>query len=213
MGSGSGPTPNRGRGRRIGVLALQGAFREHINMLSALGASAREVRTVWDLEDLDGLVIPGGESTSMGLLMERGGLVEPLRAFAREHPVLGTCAGLIMLANATTEGDQTLLGVMDITVRRNAFGRQVRSFEAPVELTLTPGKSESFHGIFIRAPWVEKVGPGVETIAHCAGRIVGVRQGEVMGVAFHPELGHDSRVHTFFLELVGSFRKRRDLAL
>lgn len=191
-----------GRKPKIGVLALQGAFREHIAMLTKLGAVAHEVRTAAQLEDLDGLVIPGGESTTMGLLMEANGLVEPLRAFARERPIFGTCAGLIVLAAATAEGHQPLLGVLDVTVRRNAFGRQIRSFEAPVELYLVPGKQEIFHGIFIRAPWVESTGPGVEVVARCSERIVGVRQNHIVGVAFHPELGEDPRLHAYFLELV-----------
>ncbi|MBN1632103.1 MAG: pyridoxal 5'-phosphate synthase glutaminase subunit PdxT, partial [Thermoleophilia bacterium] len=153
----------------IGVLALQGAFREHVHMLSGLGATAREVRTARELDGLDGLVIPGGESTTMGLLMEKDGMRGPVREFVKRHPVFGTCAGLIMLANETTDGEQPLLQVMDVTVRRNAFGRQTRSFEAPVELNLVPGVPETIHGIFIRAPWVEAIGPGVEVIARYEG--------------------------------------------
>jgi 5'-phosphate synthase pdxT subunit len=187
---------------KIGVLALQGAFREHIRMLDDLGACPSEVRLPSDLDGLDGLVIPGGESMTMGLLMEKGGLTDPLRRFVNDHPVLGTCAGLIMLAAGTTDGDQPLLGVMDVTVLRNAFGRQTRSFEAPVELCLTPDRVETFHGIFIRAPWVERLGPGVEVIARCDGHIVGVRQDHLVGVAFHPELGDDARIHSYFLDLV-----------
>jgi len=200
--NGSVARPPAGSRLRIGVLALQGAFREHISFLARLGAEAREVRTARELEGLHGLVIPGGESTTMGLLMEAGRLVEPLRAFARNHPVFGTCAGLIMLAKATTERDQTMLGVLDVTVRRNAFGRQPRSFEAPVELYLGSGKPEMFHGIFIRAPWVEDIGYGVEVIARYSGRVVGVRQGNTLAVSFHPELGSDPKLHAYFLELV-----------
>jgi pyridoxal 5'-phosphate synthase pdxT subunit len=191
---------------RIGVLALQGAFREHIRMLTGLGASTREVRLPGELDGLDGLVVPGGESTTMGLLMEKGGLRTPLRQFVEKHPVFGTCAGLIMLAAQTTDGPQPLLGVMDVTVRRNAFGRQTRSFEAPVDLHLAPEASEPFHGIFIRAPWVEETGPGVEVIARYDGRIVGVRQEHMIGVAFHPELGSDTRLHAYFLDLVRASR-------
>jgi len=190
----------------IGVLALQGAFREHIRMTSGLGAATREVRTVRGLDGLDGLIIPGGESTTMGLLMEKDGMIGPLREFVTQHPVFGTCAGLIMLATETTDGEQPLLQVMDVTVRRNAFGRQTRSFEAPVELSLVPGVSETIHGIFIRAPWVEEAGPGVEVIARCDGRVVGVRQGHVMGVGFLPELGDDTRLHDYFLEMVRASR-------
>ncbi len=186
----------------IGVLALQGAFREHVRMLGGLGATAREVRAARELDGLDGLVIPGGESTTMGLLMQKEAMSRPLREFAKRHPVFGTCAGLIMLAGETTDGEQPLLRVMDVTVRRNAFGRQTRSFEAPVELSLTPGVSETIHGIFIRAPWVEAVGPGVEVIARYDGHIVGVRQGHMLAVAFHPELGDDTRLHDYFLEVV-----------
>lgn len=190
----------------IGVLALQGAFREHVRMLSGLGADTREVRTARGLDGLDGLIIPGGESTTMGLLMERDGMREPLREFVRHHPVLGTCAGLIMLAERTTDGEQPLLQVMDVTVRRNAFGRQTRSFEAPVEVSLAPGVTQTMHGIFIRAPWVEEIGPGVEVIARCEGRIVGVRQGHMVGVAFHPELGSDPALHECLLDLVRASR-------
>lgn len=195
---------------RIGVLALQGAFREHVRMLERLGAAASEVRLPGDLADLDGLIIPGGESTTMGLLMEKGGLTAPLRSFVKNHPVFGTCAGLIMMASDTTDGDQPLLRVMDVTVRRNAFGRQTHSFEAPVELHLGAGTAtattdagavDTFHGIFIRAPWVERAGAGVEVIARCDGHIVGVRQNHHIGVAFHPELGDDTRLHAYFLDL------------
>jgi 5'-phosphate synthase pdxT subunit len=209
----------------VGVLALQGAFREHVRMLRGLGAKVTEVRLPRDLEGLDGLMIPGGESTTIGLLLEDYKLMEPLRDFVKIHPVFGTCAGLIMLAKHTTDGEQPLLRVMDITVRRNAFGRQSRSFEGPVELSLgseagPPGATaaggapapsaggaacqpcDDFHGIFIRAPWVEEVGPGVEVIARCGDHIVGVRQGQMMAVAFHPELSDDTRLHEYFLEMV-----------
>lgn len=197
------PTGHPGTRRsKIGVLALQGAFREHIRMLTSLGADAGEVRTPGELDGLDGLVIPGGESTTIGLLMEKGGLLTPLREFVEARPVFGTCAGLIMLARSTVDGEQPLLQVMDVTVRRNAFGRQTRSFEAPVDLALIPGVQETFPGIFIRAPWVEWTGPGVEVIARCDGRIVGVRQDRMIGVAFHPELGDDTRLHAYFLGLV-----------
>jgi 5'-phosphate synthase pdxT subunit len=171
-------------------------------MLGGLGVSATEVRLPGDLAGLDGLVIPGGESTTMGLRMEKGGLTDPLRKFVNDHPVFGTCAGLIMMATATTDGEQPLLGVMDVTVHRNAFGRQTHSFEAPVELRLTPDTGGIFHGIFIRAPWVEGMGPEVEVIASYGGHVVGVRQNHHIGVAFHPELGDDIRLHAYFLDLV-----------
>ena len=224
--AGSTPSTDAPEGQpHIGVLALQGAFREHVRMLRGLGAKVTEVRLPRDLEGLDGLMIPGGESTTIGLLLEDYRLMEPLRDFVKTHPVFGTCAGLIMLAKHTTDGEQPLLQVMDITVRRNAFGRQLRSFEGPVELSLgaaapsgvaplapeapAPGAGgaacepcDDFHGIFIRAPWVEEVGPGVEVIARCGDHIVGVRQGRMMGVAFHPELSDDTRLHEYFLEMV-----------
>ncbi len=171
-------------------------------MLADLGASVSEVRLPSDLDGLAGLVIPGGESTTMGLLMEKGGLTASLQRYMKDHPVFGTCAGLIMLAARTTNGAQPLLGGLDVTVRRNAFGRQPRSFEAPVDLSLSPEPSETFHGIFIRAPWVEEVGPDVEVIARYEGHIVGVRQNHILGVAFHPELGDDTRLHACFLDLV-----------
>jgi 5'-phosphate synthase pdxT subunit len=185
---------------RIGVLALQGAFREHARMLRHLGAQVVEVRLEAHLAGLDGLIIPGGESTTMGRLMEEFGLVAPLRAFAAKRPVFGTCAGLIMLAKRTTEGAQPLLGLMDVTVRRNAFGRQVHSFEAQAELCL-PGEDESdpFPGVFIRAPWVEEYGLGVQVVATWEGHVVGVQQGSMLGVAFHPELTGDTRLHDYFL--------------
>ncbi len=186
----------------VGVLALQGAFREHGRMLSGLGAEVREVRLAAQLQGLDALVIPGGESTTMGKLMKSNGLTEPLRRFAVDHPVLGSCAGLIMLSRRTAEGSQPLLGAMDITVRRNAFGRQLHSFEGPVQLRLPGRPAVTFPGVFIRSPWVEQTGPGVETIATYEDRIVGVRQGNLMGVAFHPELTDDNRIHRYFLELV-----------
>jgi 5'-phosphate synthase pdxT subunit len=189
----------------IGVLALQGAFREHVRMLRGLGAKVTEVRLPRDLEGLDGLMIPGGESTTIGLLLEEHKLMEPLRDFVKTHPVFGTCAGLIMLAKHTADGEQPLLRVMDITVRRNAFGRQPRSFEGLVQLTLDPAPGAAtadFHGIFIRAPWVEEVGPGVAVIARQGEQIVGVRQGQIMGVAFHPELSDDTRLHEYFLDMV-----------
>jgi 5'-phosphate synthase pdxT subunit len=169
-------------------------------VLARLGAQVVEVRLEAHLCGLDGLVIPGGESTTMGRLMEEFGLFSPLRAFSRERPILGTCAGLIVLARRTTEGGQPLLDLMDITVRRNAFGPQVRSFEAPVDLSLDGSRDAvPFPGVFIRAPWVEQWGSGVEVIARCEGHVVGVRQGALLGVAFHPELTDDPRLHAYFL--------------
>jgi pyridoxal 5'-phosphate synthase pdxT subunit len=187
---------------RIGVLALQGAFREHVQMLERLGVAAVEVRLPAQLEGLQGLVIPGGESTTVGKLMEIYGLTEPLREFVRNRPVLGTCAGLILLAKRTTGDEQPLLGVMDVVVRRNAFGRQVHSFEGDVRLDLPGAEEETFPGVFIRAPWVEHVGPGVRVVATWEEQVVGVYEGNLLGLAFHPELTGDDRVHRFFLSMV-----------
>ncbi len=173
----------------IGVLALQGDFEAHANMLRALGAEPRKVRAPKDLEGLDGLVIPGGESTTMTLGIEREGLAEPLRAFGK--PIFGTCAGMIML-------DREHLGVLDVRTERNAFGRQLHSFEADVPM----GDGDPVHAIFIRAPWVAEHGDDVEVLASVDGHPVAVRQGNVLAVAFHPELGEDTRLHERFLEAI-----------
>ena len=175
----------------VGVLALQGDFEAHAKLLRELGAEPREVRTPAGLDGLDGLVIPGGESTVMTLGIEREGLAEPLRRLAGAGiPVLGTCAGLIML-------DRDHLGLMDIVARRNAFGRQVRSFEA--ELDVTGLEGGPLRAVFIRAPWIEEHGDEVEVLASLDGHPVAVRQGHLMAVAFHPELSGDRRLHERFL--------------
>ena len=175
------------------MLALQGDFAAHRRMLGELGACVREVRTPAGLEGLDGLVMPGGESTTMTLGVEREGLAQPLRDFAASGaPVLGTCAGLIML-------DRAHLGVLDLTCRRNAFGPQVRSFEA--DLTID---GRSLRAVFIRAPWIEESGPDVEILAEVDGRGVAARQDNVLAVAFHPELSGDTVVHELFLRGVGT---------
>ncbi len=175
----------------IGVLALQGDFEAHAKLLRELGAEPREVRTPAGLDGLDGLVIPGGESTVMTLGIEREGLAEPLRRLAGAGtPVLGTCAGLIML-------DRDHLGLMDIVARRNAFGRQVRSFEA--ELDVAGLEGGPLRAVFIRAPWIEEHGDEVEVLASLDGHPVAVRQGHLMAVAFHPELSGDRRLHERFL--------------
>jgi pyridoxal 5'-phosphate synthase pdxT subunit len=175
---------------RIGVLAVQGNFREHISMLRRLGAEPVEVRKPEQLADLDGLVIPGGESTAIARLVRLYGLEEAIRAFDR--PVFGTCAGMILL-------DRRHLGLLDLEVSRNAYGRQVASFEADLELT---GEDEPLRGVFIRAPRVAQVGPGVEVLAELDGEPVLLRQGRVLVAAFHPELTDDPRVHERFLDLV-----------
>jgi 5'-phosphate synthase pdxT subunit len=189
---------------RIGVLALQGDFREHIRALEGLGAEAHPVRLPSDLQDIDGLVIPGGESTVMGKLMVEYGLAQPLRALiARGMPVWGTCAGLILLSRATDNAvaGQPLLAAMDIRTRRNAFGPQRASFEADIRVSALG--DEPFHAVFIRGPVIESVGEGVETLAQLDdGTIVAVRQGHLMGTAFHPEVTRDSRFHEYFLSLV-----------
>ncbi|GAB4418683.1 MAG: pyridoxal 5'-phosphate synthase subunit PdxT [Anaerolineae bacterium] len=186
---------------RVGVLALQGAFIEHEKMLQQVGAQAIEVRLPWHLDGLDALIIPGGESTTIGKLAVDFGLLEPLREFARHKPVWGTCAGMILLARDIGR-DQPLLGLMDITVSRNAFGRQVDSFETDLHVpALGP---EPFHAVFIRAPLVTRVGEGVEVLARLEdGGIVAARQGHWLATAFHPELTGDSRFHRYFLQEVG----------
>ena len=184
---------------RIGVLALQGNFREHVATLRGLGAQAEEIRKPEQLAGLDGLVIPGGESTAIGRLVELYGFDEALRAF--EAPVFGTCAGMILVARDAVDGKpgQPLLGLADITVRRNAFGRQVRSFEADLDVA---GEDTPIRGVFIRAPWIEEAGPGVELLASHAGHGVLARDGRILVAAFHPELTGDTRVHERFLDLV-----------
>ena len=172
----------------VGVLALQGDFEAHARLLRACGAEPREVRVPAELDGLDGLVIPGGESTVMTLGIEREGLAEPLRDLqAAGTPVLGTCAGLIM-------ADRDHLGLMDIRARRNAFGRQIRSFEADVEVAGQPMRA-----VFIRAPWIEEAGEGVEVLAEIDGHPVVARQDNVLVSAFHPELADDPRLHRLFL--------------
>ncbi|HST56757.1 MAG TPA: pyridoxal 5'-phosphate synthase glutaminase subunit PdxT [Solirubrobacteraceae bacterium] len=183
----------------VGVLALQGGFEAHARMLRALDAQVREVRVPDDLRDLDGLVIPGGESTTMTLGIEREGLAEPLRALAaRGTPVLGTCAGLIML-------DRDHLRLLDVRAERNAFGRQVKSFEADVELAGVGGEGP-LRAVFIRAPWVAEHGPDVEVLAQLDGHPIAVREGSLIAVAFHPELGGDDRVHRLLMDAMARGR-------
>jgi len=178
----------------VGVLALQGGFQAHERVLRRLGARVREVRVPADLEGLEGLVIPGGESTTMSLGVEREGLAAPLRELAaRGTPVLGSCAGLVML-------DREHLGAMDILARRNAFGRQIRSFEADLEVRGLAGGP--LRAIFIRAPWIAEHGPGVEVLAEVDGHPVAARQDNLLALAFHSELGEDDRLHELFLEQV-----------
>jgi 5'-phosphate synthase pdxT subunit len=172
---------------RVGVLALQGDFEAHAKVVASLGGDPVEVRVPAQLEGLDGLIIPGGESTTMTLGIEREGLAEPLREFVRSGmPTLGTCAGLIML-------DRDHLGLLDVSARRNAFGRQRQSFEADLDVKGFNGGP--LRAVFIRAPWVEETGEGVEVLAELEGHPVAVRQGNVLAVAFHPEIAGESRIH------------------
>ena len=203
-----------GAGLKIGVLALQGAFLEHANMLRKLGAEPVEVRLPQDLADLDGLIIPGGESTTIGKLANQFGLIEPLQAFiSAGHALWGTCAGLIFLAKnigATGSGGHVVpprLAVMDVTVDRNAFGRQVDSFEADLRLNFAPDEAP-FRAVFIRAPKIESVGPQVEVLAQLAdGALVAARQENLLVTAFHPELTNDLRFHRYFLEMVRQYQE------
>jgi 5'-phosphate synthase pdxT subunit len=191
----------------VGVLALQGDVREHLAMLAHAGAEALPVRRPEELDRVDGLVVPGGESTTMSKLARTFDLIDPLRQAAKDGlPMFGTCAGMIMLADRIQEGvaDQETIGGLDVVVRRNAFGRQVDSFEADLDVAHL---SEPFHALFIRAPWVEEVGPDVETVATvatgpAAGRIVAVRQGHLLATSFHPEVTGDARIHDLFVGIV-----------
>jgi pyridoxal 5'-phosphate synthase pdxT subunit len=186
---------------RVGVLAYQGDVREHLAALEAAGAVPVEVRTLEELDTVDGLVVPGGESTVIGKLASRYGLLEPLRERARAGlPVLGTCAGMILLAREVEGPPQDLLGVLDVRVRRNAFGRQVASFEAEVEVKGVDGGPVA--GAFIRAPWVADAGPEVEVLAEVEGKVVAVRQGNLLATAFHPELSGEVRLHRWLVGLI-----------
>jgi len=185
---------------KIGVLALQGDFEEHCAVLKGLGVEAREVRLPRDLEDLDGLILPGGESTTIGKLARTYGLLDTLKERSRNLPMWGTCGGLVFMARDVGM-DQPILGVMDMVVQRNAFGRQVDSFEEDLEITGVEGGP--FHGVFIRAPVIVEVGPGTEIIGRVSdGRVVAVRQGRLLATSFHPELTRDDRLHRYFLGIV-----------
>jgi 5'-phosphate synthase pdxT subunit len=209
----STPTPARRTAPRIGVLALQGDVREHLAALRAQGAEAMPVRRPEELAGVDGLVLPGGESTTIAKLAARFGLLEPLRQAIRQGlPAYGSCAGMILLADRILDGpaDQETIGGLDVTVRRNAFGRQVDSFES--EIAVAGIEGGSMRAVFIRAPWVEKAGAGVEVLGRVVGgpadgKIVAVRQGSLVATSFHPELTGDRRVHALFVDIV-----RRTLA-
>ena len=190
---------------RIGVLALQGDFAEHIVMLKDLGVEAVEVRLSEQLNDLDGLIIPGGESTTIGKLATDFGMMEPLKTFGQRHAIWGTCAGAIFLSRDVSR-EQPLLGLMDIKVARNAFGRQVDSFEADLdvsELKQATGTNGAFHAVFIRAPIIESVSGDARILVSLPdGRIVAAQQGHFLATSFHPELTGDSRFHQYFLTLI-----------
>ena len=185
---------------RIGVLALQGDVREHVEILQKLGVEPVEVRTIEDLEGLAGLIVPGGESTTIGKIMVESGLLDGIRSFFyKGGPVWGTCAGMVLAASATTGPRQPLLGLMNALVERNGFGRQIHSFEKELEIE---GFEEPFVGVFIRAPFFEDVGPGVEVMGEVDGRVVAARGENIMVTAFHPELTDDERFHEYFLREV-----------
>ena len=187
---------------RVGVLAIQGGFEAHLTMLRGLGTEAVEVRAPSDLPDLDGLVIPGGESTAIAMGIESAGLEGPIRAHHEDRrPVFGTCAGMIVC-------DDEHLGLLDVTARRNAFGRQLQSFEA--DLAIDGIGEEPLRAVFIRAPWVEHHGPGVDVLASYEGHPVAVREGSVLACAFHPELSDDSRLHALFMAMTTGAQRARE---
>ncbi|MCL4367756.1 MAG: pyridoxal 5'-phosphate synthase glutaminase subunit PdxT [Actinobacteria bacterium] len=199
---------------KIGVLALQGAFREHIQALESLGIQGLQIRLPQQLSGVDGLIIPGGESTTIGKLAVAYNLIDPIRRLAEEGlPIFGTCAGMILLSKGTAQGyDQPLLGVMDITVQRNGFGRQVDSFETDLDVPVLG--SAPFRAIFIRAPYIETVGQGVPVLASLPdGRIVAARERNLLVSAFHPELGDDTRFHAYFAEMARARQADHDLSL
>ncbi len=189
---------------KIGVLALQGAFKLHVQALERLGVEALEVRSLQDFDDSEALIIPGGESTTMSFLLESSGLFDSLKERSTDRmPILGTCAGMILLSSKITDGrsDQKSLGLIDIEVRRNGYGRQIDSFESDL---LIEGFDNSFRGVFIRAPLVESVSEGVEVLAEINGHPVMCRQDSTIVTSFHPELADDDRIHADFLEMVSN---------
>ena len=186
--------------RCVGVLALQGAFREHVAAVSRLGVAAREVRQLKDMDGIDAMIIPGGESTTMGKLLNEWHMLEPLRErIMQGMPVYGSCAGLILLCRTIENSDQPRLGVLDATVRRNAFGRQVDSFET--ELSMPEVGPDPVPAVFIRAPVLISVGPEVRVLAEVKGQAVAVRQNNILATSFHPELTPDTRLHSYFLNM------------
>ncbi|MCL6442914.1 MAG: pyridoxal 5'-phosphate synthase glutaminase subunit PdxT [Alicyclobacillus sp.] len=191
---------------KIGILAVQGAFREHERMLQHLGADTVQVKLKAHLEEIDGLVIPGGESTSIGKLMREYDLIAPIRQlFAAGMPVFGTCAGMIVMANRIQGGEEPHLAIMDVEVNRNSFGRQKDSFETELDIPVLG--QNPFPAVFIRAPHITHVGEGVQVLAHYQDRIVAVQQGHALALSFHPELTGDSRLHAYFMSLVDASKK------
>ncbi len=185
---------------RVGVLALQGDVREHVDILQSLGADAPEVKKPYQLSEIDALILPGGESTTIAKMAVRFGMFDPLRSSIDDGlPVYGTCAGMILLASTISDSDQPVIGALDVVVRRNAFGRQNESFEALVDVV---GLDSPFDGVFIRAPWIEKVGADVEVLATIDDHPVMVRQGRILATSFHPELTGDGRIHQMLLDLI-----------
>lgn len=204
----------RTRSPRIGVLALQGAFREHVRALQALGAEAVEVRLPRGLDGLDGLVLPGGETTTQRKLAKLHGLWEPIRELGREGlPILATCAGVILLAAKVDDGHEDGLGLLDVDVRRNAYGRQVFSFEAPLDLPCLASQPAErpapFPAVFIRAPRIVRAGKAVSVLGRWKGDPVAVQQGDIVGLCFHPEITADRRLHRHFLDRLPASRPAR----
>lgn len=186
---------------RVGILSVQGAVEPHRKALEACGVEVRLVRLPEELREVDALVLPGGESTTMGLLISRFGLLEPIREHAAAgKPILGTCAGMILLAKEIVDSSQPRLGLMDIRVRRNSFGRQVDSFESPLQIPVLG--EPPFQGVFIRAPHIEAAAPNVEVLARFEGRIVLAQEGNLLASSFHPELTEDLRIHRYLLGLI-----------
>jgi len=192
----------------IGILALQGDYEAHRKMLEErLNVKTRLVRTKAEIDEVDGLIIPGGESTTMGKLMDRFGLDEKIRARVEGGmPIYGTCAGMIVLAKNIEGSDQNRLGLLDVTIARNAFGRQVDSFEADIPISVL--NNDSVRGVFIRAPYVLEMGEGVEVLGNYEDRTVAVKQGNVLAIAFHPELTDDPRMHALFVRMVQEFKSK-----
>lgn len=192
---------------RVGVLSFQGAFLEHEEILSKCGVECTGVKEVDQLGEIDALVLPGGESTTIGRFLEKRELIKPVKEFAaRGNPVMGTCAGMVLLAKNVENQGKTYLELMDITVKRNAFGRQKESFEAFLDIPEIG--EEKFKGIFIRAPYITSLGLGVKELARFEDKVVGVRQENIIAAAFHPELGDDLRWHRYFVELIKNYKRK-----